>query len=248
MAVMWQVQQNNQATLDSKRAEEQRRFRSDLYKEIVQARQATHEPVVAMLGLLHGVLQQVDTTWKYPQVARSNPESMKYSSQSLLKMLQDCSAATGTLHRIAEDFEVALPGSDIFKLAFSVIGEEIRASWPAFYVAAVPYIPNELVPDDHVKKLLSRSPPTTEDFKAIYDSGLPLQTACIELACAVEDFIIESQNCLISEFFTTTATRRKPSSSEHVVITLDQGDRDRIEGHFNWRRRKAQEATRIMGD
>lgn len=142
------------------------------------------------------------------------------TNQRAKKLMELESTASDALVELViqiENWEIAFPTGELFRIAFSVTSQSIREKSDKLMKAAMPLLPMER--DDGTGTLFPLPQLTSEKIDALQLLVNDFCSARDDLSGYTHDLIVEAQNSLLSGLFERRLQPRKPADPRCKVLT-----------------------------
>jgi hypothetical protein len=204
ITVVWQIGKQYRLNLDLQREHLQDELHLKIYKDLA-------DQIIAAQLAIGKVMSWLSVT--EVQVA-SNPLDVKFNNQDLVDKHFESQSKLSPVIQILETFEIVIPRSRVFRLAFSEQASECHKRLTEVLPELSKILAYQMVKgttDVTIQEQVARSRDVIESYAK--STG--------ELESYLADLQIEAQNHLLSSLFKRRVPKRHPGDPNALVISTD---------------------------
>lgn len=153
-------------------------------------------------------------------------ETSKLRAQELSKLHYEASSALVELIVSIENWEIAFPAAELFRIAFSSASHDVEDAFHPLFLEAVRFLPGDMPDGTTVSQPLPSCEKAAE-IKALVEAYGEARST---LRTYTHDLVVEAQNLLLSKLFKRRVKIREPIDPAYKVVTA--ADTDALMAYF----------------
>lgn len=142
-------------------------------------------------------------------------ETSKLRAQELSKLHYEASSALVELMVTIENWEIAFPAAELFRVAFSSANHDVEDAFHSLFQEAIRLLPVDMLDGTTVSQSLPSAEKLAE-FKALVVAYVEARST---LRSYTHDLVVEAQNLLLSKLFKRRVKIREPIDPAYKVVT-----------------------------
>lgn len=153
-------------------------------------------------------------------------ETSSLRAQQLSKLHYEASSALTELIVTTENWEIAFPAGELFRVAFSSANYDVEDTFTPLFREAVRLLPVDMPDGSTISQALPRAENMAE-VKVLVEAYGEARTT---LRTYTHDLVVEAQNLLLSKLFKSRVKIRSPIDPAYKVVTA--ADKEALMNYF----------------
>lgn len=211
--VLYQLGKQHKGSIKLQRSNAREALKLRIYELFNEKVRAFSDADLEVGSYARSVMYEVQAACTATQMGRSREEPALRTEQ-LAKLHHNASSALIDLIFTLENWEVAFPASELFRVAFSWANHDVEEAFTPFFRLILPLLPVDM-PDGTTIYRPDQNADKVAEIEALVEKYEEARTT---LRTYTHDLVIEAQNLLLSKLFKRRVKIRKPIDPTYRVI------------------------------
>lgn len=217
--VLYQLGKQHRSSLRLQRNNAREALKLRVYELLGEKAQAFSDAESEAASYARAIIREFESaSWAARIGLPSDTTALRAQQLSMLHFA--ASSALTELIVTIENWEIAFPAAELFRIAFSSANQDIEETFSPFFSAVLRYLPMDL-PDGTVINSALPSAEQIDELKKLLEAYTEARAT---LRSYTHDLVVEAQNLLLSKLFKRRVKIRKPIDMAYKVVTAADAD------------------------
>jgi len=212
--VLYQLGKQHKGSLKLQRSNAREALRLRVYELLGEKARSFSDADSEAGAYARSIIRELESATWAAQVGLFH-EASSLRAQQLSKLHYEASSALTELIVTIEDWEIAFPAAELFRVAFSSANRDIEDAFAPLFQEVVRLLPVEMLDGTTISRPLPSNEKLVE-LKALVNSYGDARTT---LRTYTHDLTVEAQNLLLSKLFRRRVKIREPIDPAYKVVT-----------------------------